>query len=185
VDWVLELMNQLDWHWQNQLRPRLDGLSDDEYLWEPVPGCWSIRPRAQAASTMARGAGDYVIDWEYPEPQPPPVTTIAWRLGHIAIPVLGTRAANYFGGGGVNGATTDWSPAANDGLALLDHHYARWITGLKSLSLDDLAGPTGAAEGPYASEPFAGLVLHINREVIHHGAEIALLRDLYRSGLSA
>jgi hypothetical protein len=25
----------------------------------------------------------------------------------------------------------------------------------------------------------AGLVLHINREVIHHGAEIALLRDLY------
>jgi hypothetical protein len=25
----------------------------------------------------------------------------------------------------------------------------------------------------------AELVLHINREVIHHGAEIALLRDLY------
>jgi hypothetical protein len=25
----------------------------------------------------------------------------------------------------------------------------------------------------------ASLVLHINREVIHHGAEIALLRDLY------
>jgi hypothetical protein len=26
----------------------------------------------------------------------------------------------------------------------------------------------------------ADLVLHINRETIHHGAEIALLRDLYR-----
>jgi len=25
----------------------------------------------------------------------------------------------------------------------------------------------------------ATLVLHINRETIHHGAEIALLRDLY------
>jgi hypothetical protein len=25
----------------------------------------------------------------------------------------------------------------------------------------------------------AELVLHINREAIHHGAEIALLRDLY------
>ena len=24
------------------------------------------------------------------------------------------------------------------------------------------------------------LVLHINREALHHGAEIALLRDLYR-----
>ena len=26
----------------------------------------------------------------------------------------------------------------------------------------------------------AALVLHINREVIHHGAEVALLRDLYQ-----
>jgi hypothetical protein len=26
----------------------------------------------------------------------------------------------------------------------------------------------------------ATLVLHIHREVIHHGAEIALLRDLFR-----
>jgi hypothetical protein len=26
----------------------------------------------------------------------------------------------------------------------------------------------------------ATLVLHINRETIHHGAEISLLRDLYR-----
>jgi hypothetical protein len=26
----------------------------------------------------------------------------------------------------------------------------------------------------------AALVLHINRETLHHGAEIALLRDLYR-----
>jgi hypothetical protein len=25
----------------------------------------------------------------------------------------------------------------------------------------------------------ADLVLHINRELIHHGAEISLLRDLY------
>ena len=25
----------------------------------------------------------------------------------------------------------------------------------------------------------AGLVLHIHREVIHHGAEVSLLRDLY------
>ena len=26
----------------------------------------------------------------------------------------------------------------------------------------------------------AALVLHVKREVLHHGAEIALLRDLYR-----
>jgi hypothetical protein len=33
---------------------------------------------------------------------------------------------------------------------------------------------------PFPEEPMAGLVLHISREVIHHGAEISLLRDLYR-----
>jgi hypothetical protein len=33
-----ELLEQLTWHWTNQLRPRLDGLTDEEYLWEPVRG---------------------------------------------------------------------------------------------------------------------------------------------------
>jgi hypothetical protein len=49
------------------------------------------------------------------------------------------------------------------------------------LALDDaaLAQPCGPAEGPYAAESMMTLVLHINRETIHHGAEIALLRDLY------
>jgi hypothetical protein len=26
-----------------RLRGRLEGLSDEEYLWEPVPGCWTVR----------------------------------------------------------------------------------------------------------------------------------------------
>ena len=29
----------------DRTRRRLDGLTDDEYLWEPSPHCWSIRPR--------------------------------------------------------------------------------------------------------------------------------------------
>jgi hypothetical protein len=39
-----------------------------------------------------------------------------------------------------------------------------------------LVGPRGR---PYAEDPMAALIAHINREVMHHGAEIALLRDLY------
>jgi hypothetical protein len=42
-----------------------------------------------------------------------------------------------------------------------------------------LERPCGPAEGPYADYPFIALVLHINREAIHHGAEIACIRDLY------
>ena len=97
IDWNHELLDQLDWHWKDHLRPRLDNLTDHEYLWEPVAGCWSLRPRDEAVSPMAAGAGDVVADFEYPEPQPAPFTTIAWRMGHISIGVLGTRAANHFG----------------------------------------------------------------------------------------
>ena len=50
---------------------------------------------------------------------------------------------------------------------------------MRGLSEDDLRRPCGPAEGPYADYPMAALVLHINREVIHHGAEIACIRDLY------
>jgi hypothetical protein len=185
IDWPHELGEQLDWHWREQLRSRLDGLTDDGYLWEPVAGCWSLRPRAAATAAMAAGAGDIVADYEYPEPDPAPVTTIAWRMGHVAIGVLGARAAAHFGGPPVDYATTDWSLTAAGGLALLDQHYAAWITGVCGLDETALARPCGPAEGPYADYPLGALVLHITREVLHHGAEIALLRDLYRAGFTA
>ena len=59
--------------------------------------------------------------------------------------------------------------------------YAAWLAGVTSLGDAGLARPCGPAEGPLASYPMATLVLHINREALHHGAEIALLRDLYAS----
>lgn len=45
VDYHHELLEQLQWHWTNHLRPRLDTLTDEEYVWKPVDACWSIRPR--------------------------------------------------------------------------------------------------------------------------------------------
>jgi DinB superfamily len=179
IDWTKELTDQLEWHWTNHLRPRLDGLTDDEYLWEPVPDCWSIRPRADVTAPMAAGAGATVIDYAYPEPVPPPVTTIAWRMGHIAIGIFGQRAANHFGDGGVSYDSVEWPLSAAGGLDLLDHWYAAWLEGVKELDREALARPVGPHEGPFAEYPFAALILHINREAIHHGAEVALLRDLY------
>lgn len=49
---------------------------------------------------------------------------------------------------------------------------------MRGLRAAGLERPCGPAE-PFSGAPLAALVLHINREVIHHGAEIALLRDLY------
>ena len=35
--WRASLRSQLVGHCDNQLRPRLEGLTDDEYLWHPEP----------------------------------------------------------------------------------------------------------------------------------------------------
>src|SRR5689334_10942147 len=51
------LAEQLDWYWCQNLRPRLDGLTDEEYFWEPVRGCWSIRPHGTSAAPMSAGSG--------------------------------------------------------------------------------------------------------------------------------
>jgi hypothetical protein len=176
IDWNPLLLSQLEWHWTNPLRPRLDGITDDEYFWEPVAGCWSVRPRGAASD---RGAGDFRIDFAWPEPVPPPVTTIAWRLAHIIVGVFGARVAAHFSGPPVSYDSFAYAGTAAEALDQLDEAYTRWVDGVKGLGADGLARPCGPAEGPYADDPLAALVLHIHREAIHHGAEIALLRDLY------
>jgi hypothetical protein len=178
LDWAAHLAEQLDWHWRAQLRPRLEGLTDEEYFWEPVPGCWNVR-RRDAGEANAPGTGDYTVDFAFPQPEPAPVTTIAWRLAHIIVGVLGMRAAAHFGGPPTGYATHRYAGTAAGALRQLDEYYAAWITGVRGLGPEDLAAPCGPAEGPYREAPLADLVLHINRETIHHGAEIALLRDLY------
>ena len=31
IDWNLKLDEQLSWHWDNAIRPRMEGLTDEEY----------------------------------------------------------------------------------------------------------------------------------------------------------
>ncbi|MGH3637483.1 MAG: DinB family protein [Mycobacterium sp.] len=185
TDPTSHLADQLDWHWKHQLRPRLDGLTDDEYFWEPVAGCWTVhrswgsprlRGRAKRPGNDSRNGG---IDFAYPPPTPTPVTTIAWRLAHVIVGVLAMRAHSHFDGPPADYATWNYAGDAATALRQLDDAYAAWMSGVRKLSAADLAKPVGPAEGGFADEPMIVLVLHINREVIHHGAEIALLRDLY------
>lgn len=67
-------------------RVRVVPLTDAEYLWEPVPGSWSLRRQADGpgpGATVLVGAGDWGRDGGRPHPWPPPVTTIAWRMAHM------------------------------------------------------------------------------------------------------
>lgn len=180
IDWNAQLIEQLDWHWRHHLRPRLAGMTDDEYFWEPVKGSWNVRRRTGGAAPHQHGSGEYLIDYEFPEPDPPPVTTIAWRLGHLIVGIFGIRNAAHFGGPPCDYDSFDYAGTAAGALEQLDRGYQRWIDGVRGLGSEGLARPCGPAEGPFAEYPLGTLVLHINREVIHHGAEICLLRDLYR-----
>lgn len=179
VDYNAELCEQLEWHWNHQLRPRLVGLSDQEYHREPVPGAWSVRPRAEARTPMATGGGHLVIDFALPEPTPAPVTTVSWRIAHLVVGVLGGRVAVHFGGPPIGYDSHVYAGSAAEALDQLDRGHAAWIAGVRELGEAGLAQHCGPTEGPFADRAMATLVLHVHREVIHHGAEIALLRDLY------
>ncbi|MGC1206805.1 MAG: DinB family protein [Ornithinimicrobium sp.] len=48
LDWRALLIEQFQWHWEQQARPRLVGLSDQEYFWEPVHPAWNVRRRNAA-----------------------------------------------------------------------------------------------------------------------------------------
>jgi hypothetical protein len=161
VDWNLELADQLESHWADQLRPRLDGLTDDEYFWEPVPGCWTV-------------TRDGEIDQSGP-----PVTTIAWRLAHLVY-VFGPPSAPHFDRHRADRPSVDYSGDAAGALQQLDAGHDAWIRDVRALGSEGLARPQGDLSPPeFADAPVAKLVLHVHREVIHHGAEICLLRDLY------
>lgn len=179
IDWNHQLVEQLDHHWNSLLRARFEGLTDEEYFWEPVPGCWSVRPQGQSPVARQVGSGDFRLDLTSLDPVPAPVATIAWQLGHINGAVLGERSATHFNGPPTTFKTFPYAGTAKEALAQLDAAYAVWIAGVKSLGAEGLARPCGPAEGPYADRAMAELVLHTNREVIHHGAVISNLRDLY------
>lgn len=183
LEWPRLLADQIDWLWRTQARPRLDGLSDGEYRWEPLPGAWNVRPSGgppgRGASTVGSGAG--VVDFSFDPPTPTPVTTIAWRLAHLVVGVLGKRNAHYFGGPSTGYRTYDYPLTADEALADLDAAYAHWVAGVRGLDDAALRAPCG--EPGHEDDPMAALVLHIHRELVHHLAEVALLRDLWAHGL--
>ncbi len=64
------------------VRVDIPGMTDDEYFWEPVPDCWSIRLRSAGPALSATGlvgAGEWGRDsGRSSDASPPPFTTIAW-----------------------------------------------------------------------------------------------------------
>lgn len=116
LDWNRTLREQLEFHWNHQLRARLVGLTDEEYFWSPVPDAWSVRPRGTSTAPVRAGAGGLTIDYAFPVPEPAPFTTIAWRLGHVVVGVLAARNAAHFGAPPASYDTWEYADSAATAL---------------------------------------------------------------------
>ncbi len=156
----------------SRLLARLEGLTDEEFEFEPVEGCWTVREASPGVFTM---------DAVRPEPDPPPLTTIAWRLGHVACHVLGGFATWLRDGGSPFPDTDEVPGTAAEAIAAVEHHGRRFREGMARLDVAGWVAPIGEQFGEHASSSTAGLVLHVLDELTHHAAEVALLRDLYRA----
>jgi hypothetical protein len=150
---------------------RLHGLDDAEYLWEPVEGCWSIHEDAEGRWRMDGG--------QIPLPGPPPITTIAWRIAHLSGIALGAFANWLFGDSSLTVADIVLPGRAAEVPGFCDRNYRAWRDGLGSVDEARWFEPLGARWHPYDQASTVDLALHVFDEVVHHGAEVALLRDLY------
>jgi hypothetical protein len=164
-------------------RRRLEGLSDDEFLWEPVPDCWTIHRRrpederwAPGVQFFVGGRGDWVYDYAIPDPETPPFTTIAWRIVHTAV-VNQTYHQRIFHG---------TEPDFEDEIPHTAATAVRWWEETLRRHGDTLAGSSDAelsrmvAAGWGETLSVRDWSIVLIEENVHHMAEVGVLRDLYR-----
>jgi hypothetical protein len=141
MDAVSLLALQLDEAY-DMIHGRIDGLTDDEFWWEPAP-----------------------------------LTTIGWRLVHVAeCKVMYHEYA--FGPGRLEWPDIDSAHSPQAAIAQLEEGQQRLVEDLQSVGPADLERSvmTNWGEQWPAWKIFRTMIHHD----IHHGAEIGALRDLYR-----
>jgi DinB superfamily len=163
---------QFDLVW-SLLELHLDALGEDDHVWEPAPGSWTVR----------RGDdGLWRADWVEPEPEPPPASTIAWVTWHIGW-WWGETIDRLAGAAPPAREDVTWPGDGAAAVGRLRELRKRWIAVLAGLSDADL-GRT--APFPWRDRPdrtVAHTVGWVNAELMKNTAEIGQLRML-RAALS-
>jgi hypothetical protein len=162
------LFNGLDYVWE-RLLTRLEGLSQDEYHWAPAEPAWRVR----------LVDGSWQAQYDRNEPVPAPITTIAWRMWHIGSNCLPEYVTPELGEWPLPVRGTAWFGEVEPAQQALRTAYTVFRERIFALGEEGLRAKLGPDWGTYAESSWADLVVHALDEVAHHGAEIALLRDLY------
>jgi len=197
-DTLLELMYRIEYF---TLARAWEGLTDDEFFWEPATTTWSIRRRDQCGTPNPFGIGEWVADFETPEPTPVPMTTIAWLYWHMGS--MPGRLCDIDILGGSRTIASGWtSPylthhpmflSAAEAVTALREGWQRLRETIEQVDDDQLevatARYTYAAEPPRdglcvcgppgPTHPATFFIAGTLTEVDHHGTQIGALRDLY------
>lgn len=176
---LIPLQEQFDFA-LDRLTGRLQSLTDEEYFWEPVSGCWSVRMRTLITTPRGFGAGDWQLELEN-DPEPPPFTTLAWRIAHLSNG-LALRADYTVGTKSRTWDDFEMPHTAEAGIAAVTLAGAAWRATMVDVTDADL-DRIGRSSFPWGLDPtlpYISIAWWVNQELLHHGGEIGLLRDLYR-----
>jgi hypothetical protein len=169
-----ELVMLADYTGQRTLA-RLEGLTDDEFRWQPTPNAWTVRQLQ---------SGRAVVDNNEYQLPPQPLTSIAWRVAHL-IEVYGSprnsRWLRITEPPTPPFASTPWTIAwtSDESLEMLRRALEHFCGLVKMIDDETWEERLGHGTEPYQDATLAGFALHQIDEAIHHGAEIGVLRDLY------
>jgi hypothetical protein len=150
-----------------RFRTRLEGLTDTELTWAPAPVVWNVHPDGEP------------VPWDFalmPTPtQPAPVTTIGWRLVHIIDLLTEDRCWAELGLDVPAPQVVKIPTTADAAIAELDAAFSTWRGILEAADSSRLGESVEGQRWPDR----ATFALHIIDELIHHAAEVSLLRDLH------
>lgn len=144
------------------------GLTDLEFFWEPVPGCWTVHTDEK---------DHWIVDYEKPPPDPPPLTTIAWKLDHLVSCKI-MYHAYAFGEGHLHWEDIPVLHTASEAISQLSEAQTKLRTKLDELHDEDLEEMSRTNWGEMW--PTWKIFWTMTSHDLQHGAEIGCLRDLYR-----
>lgn len=158
----------------DQLRGRLQGLTDEELVWEPAPTVWTVRidESGQPGPTSRSG-------WWAPTPDAEPPRTLAWSMGHLGSGAL--IRADWLVGEHKMEQSPPWPLSSAASIEFLFSGLSAWRSGLDEMGDDDLdtIGRSAFPGGLDPQLPLLDIVWWVNKELLWHAAEIWYVRDLY------
>lgn len=155
---------QFDMTWA-LLDLHLRALATEDYLWEPAPLVWTVRPGPDGA---------WMPDWSDVEPDPIPVPTIAWLTWHIGW--WWSVTLDHAEGRPVRERVDIHWPGADQVVEWLSGLRDRWRRVLDAYTDADLDRPAAFPWGDTPDRTVAHTAGWVNAELMKNAAEIGQLR---------